>query len=829
MAIGRQYRIAFHGTMHIRSDNERNIQMKNLFTLLKDIACIFVKFIENHPTAASDGIETRALTKRFTLDNVAKTAFGVDGKAFESYEDISDFNKLVDQFLKPGTVQSIFIALTQIFPGIVNLASLSVVKPEVESKLIEIISDVLKHRRANNVEASDYLQFLIELSKAKHFGDTEITAHASTFFLDGYETSSLTLSFLLFNLAQNPEYQNKIREEIKKYELENKGQLTYDALHEMPWLNACLYESLRVTPVADVLTKRCNEPFEYTATTSDFKKMSVKLIPGDVVVLPYAMTTEDPNYFESPKKFTPERMFSKDSFIKGTFHPFSDGPRACIVKMFEVLLATFIVLLVLWYKIRSYYWVNRGVPGPKPWPIVGNLAEHLFGRKTIGQVITEIYQKYDEYPFVGIFRATSPCLLVRDPEFVNRILVKDHKSFYNNDFNIDKKKDPLFGQNPFVLRNQEWRDTRHMLTPGFTGGKMKDIYPLIVGVAAKLVKFVENNPSVEADGVNARELTRRFTLDNVAIAAFGIDGKSFESEEISEFMELANRILTPGSLNGILQQLTTVLPILRIALSVKMVPKDAEHRLIEIVTQVVNHRASSNLKINDYFEFILQIAKEKGLSNTDIAAHATTFFLDGYESSSNVMTSLLMNLAVNPTYQKKIRDEIKTVEENNNGITYETIFELKWLDACLNETLRFTPLFDIMVKTCTQPFQYTPDSSDFKKITVKLYPGDTVILPYSLLMNDEKYVVNPKEFLPERMLGKADSNRSIFFPFGNGPRTCIGQRFGIMQIKQGVAELIKHFDISLSPKFRYPPKLIPLNFLNEIQGGVWLRFKKIGN
>lgn len=116
-----------------------------------------------------------------------------------------------------------------------------IVKPEVEGKLIEIISEVLNHRRENNVEARDYLQFLIELSKAKHFGDTEITAHASTFFLDGYETSSLTLTFLLFNLAQNPEYQIKIREEIKKYELENNGQLTYDALHEMPLLNACLY------------------------------------------------------------------------------------------------------------------------------------------------------------------------------------------------------------------------------------------------------------------------------------------------------------------------------------------------------------------------------------------------------------------------------------------------------------------------------------------------------------------------------------------------------------------------------------------------------------
>lgn len=60
--------------------------------------------------------------------------------------------------------------------------------------------------------------------------------------------------------------------------------------------------------------------------------------------------------------------------------------------MFSVLFATFIVLIVLVHKIRSYYWVNRGVPGPKPWPVVGNIAEHMFGRKTIGQVITDIYR-----------------------------------------------------------------------------------------------------------------------------------------------------------------------------------------------------------------------------------------------------------------------------------------------------------------------------------------------------------------------------------------------------------------------------------------------------
>nr|WDY85988.1 cytochrome P450 347B4 [Pagiophloeus tsushimanus] len=497
--------------------------------------------------------------------------------------------------------------------------------------------------------------------------------------------------------------------------------------------------------------------------------------------------------------------------------------------MYGVLLASFVVLLVLWFKIWSHHWIKRGVPGPKPWPLVGNIAEHIFGRKTIGQVLTEIYRKYNGYPFVGVFRATTPCLLVRDPEFVNKILVKDHKSFYNNDFYIDKVADPLFGQNPFVLRDQDWKDTRQMLTPGFTSGKMKHLYQILHGIADKFTNFIEHHPTAATDGINTRELAKRYTLDNVAKAAFGIDGKSFESyTELSEFMKIANEMLSPGSLSGIMLQLNAVLPFLGRLLSVKMVPKDVEHKLVGIVSDVVKHRTENNVQSNDYFQFILQLAKEKGLSDSQIAAHGVTFFFDGYETSSNILTSLLLNLAINPKYQEKIRQEIKKVEEENgNGISYETLSEMKWMDACINETMRISPFFDIFVKLCTQPYEYTPNNPEFKKISVKLYPGDTIILPYSMLMNDEKYFDNPKKFFPERFLDKDSINKSCFFPFGGGPRACIGQRFGQMQLKLGAAQVIKHFEISLSPKTKFPLKFVPFNFLNEVKGGVWLRYKKI--
>ncbi|XP_066262203.1 uncharacterized protein [Euwallacea similis] len=856
-------------------------KMKNMYVILKVISQNFVKYIENYPRATTDGIETRALTKRLTLDNVAKSAFGIDGKAFESYEDISEFNKLANYFLSPGIMTSLVFVALQIFPNITTLTE-RLFSNKAEVQLQSILSDIMNYRKKNNIKGNDYLQFLMDQGEQYNWSDHIITSHASTLFIDGYETSSLVLSYMLLSLAQNPEYQQKIRDEIKKSEDENQGELTYEALHELPWLNACLYESLRYTPPVDFMTKLCTESFEYTPTNSSYKNMKVTLFPGDTVILPYAFLMKDDKYFENADKFMPERMFTNTD--KSIFFPFGDGPRTCIgqrlgimqvklgaasvIKNFElsispklqqpikcypyhfinevkggiwirykkiifvmisVLLATCIVLILLCHKIRSYYWANRNIPGPKPWPIVGNIPEHIFGRKTLGQVLAEIYRKYEGYPFVGIFRAITPCLLVRDPDFVNNILVKDHKSFYNNDFFIDKKNDPLFGQNPFVLRNQEWKDTRQMLTPGFTSGKMKNLFPAVWDVSKAMINFIESHPNAITDGIETKDLSKRFTLDNVARVAFGFQCNSFEDyRRESEFMTLANRVLTPGSLNAILQQLNAIMPFLGQLLSVKLVPKDVEKELSSIVSRIAKHRKENLEQHNDYFQFILQLAKEKHLTNTEVAAHGVTFFFDGYESSAVVLTFLLLNLATHPKYQEKIRQEIKTVEqENEGGITYETLSELKWTDACVYESLRYTPFMDIFVKMCTQTYEYTPDNPEFKKISVKLYPGDRVIIPHSMLMKDEKYFKNPDEFIPERMMERDQISKSIFFPFGNGPRACIGQRFGLMQVKLGVAQIIKHFDISLSPKTKHPHKLVPFHFLNAIQGGTWLRYKKV--
>ena len=183
-----------------------------------------------------------------------------------------------------------------------------------------------------------------------------------------------------------------------------------------------------------------------------------------------------------------------------------------------------------------------------------------------------------------------------------------------------------------------------------------------------------------------------------------------------------------------------------------------------------------------------------------------------------------------PEYQDKVRDEInETLEKNNGEIPYESLHDMPWLNACLYESTRVYPIAEAMMKVCTEDFEYTPTDPSYKNLTVQLKPGDVVMVPYGIMSKDPKYFVEPDKFLPERLLEKDEMSNKVFFPFGAGPRVCIGQRMGIMQIKLGAAHIVKNFQISTSPKLCQPIKYCAYNFMNEVKGGIWLRYRKIND
>lgn len=141
----------------------------------------------------------------------------------------------------------------------------------------------------------------------------------------GYETSSSTISYCLYELAKNPEIQRKVQKEIDGV-LKN-GKFTYESLHELKYLECCIDEALRKYPIVPVLMRECTE--EYKIPDSDL------VIPkGMGLMIPVLGFQRDPEIYEDPMKFKPERFLNSSNGSEGTkglfYLPFGDGPRNCI-------------------------------------------------------------------------------------------------------------------------------------------------------------------------------------------------------------------------------------------------------------------------------------------------------------------------------------------------------------------------------------------------------------------------------------------------------------------------------------------------------------------
>jgi cytochrome P450 family 6 len=141
---------------------------------------------------------------------------------------------------------------------------------------------------------------------------------------------------------------------------------------------------------------------------------------------------------------------------------------------------SFVCVGFYFYLTRNFnFWKKLGVPYVKPLLLLGNLKECDFLKVTIAEYLKRLYDEYGDKRYVGIFSFDKPSLLVRDPELVKNILVKDSKFFADHIMSVDEKLDPVFGKGLFVLKGQRWREVRVNLTPVFTSGKMKNMFYLV--------------------------------------------------------------------------------------------------------------------------------------------------------------------------------------------------------------------------------------------------------------------------------------------------------------------------------------------------------------
>lgn len=474
------------------------------------------------------------------------------------------------------------------------------------------------------------------------------------------------------------------------------------------------------------------------------------------------------------------------------------------------IIYVFVLLICLFYAyvklVAFQYWRRRNVKQLNPIFPLGDLYLMIKQGVGLGTFYDNLYQNTKQEAFVGFYNLTKPALIINDALMVKNIMVRDASYFPDRGSYSDEKRDPLSG-GLFSQSGEKWRHMRMKLTPSFTSGKLKGMFQTMLDCGVRLKQYVLPCAE-EGKEIEMRDLMARFTTDIVASVAFGNEIDSINDPD-QIFREMGRKTLGLTFKNAFRLGCTLLAPNLLKLSRLKAVDDDVEDFFIQLIKKNLEYREANNISRRDFLQLLIQlrntgsiklnddwdakVSQVKTMTVNEMAAQAFTFYVAGFETSSTTMSFCLYELAKNKHILSKVQKEIDQIlNRHDSEWNYDALQEMTYLENCIDETLRKYPPLPILQRICVSKYKH-PETG------IIIEPGTLVVLPIIGIHRDPQLFEQPMKFIPERFtdLKSADTLKRAYYPFGDGPRTCIGTRMGKLMTKIGLAIILAKYHIEL--------------------------------
>ncbi|XP_076683508.1 cytochrome P450 9e2-like [Andrena cerasifolii] len=308
-----------------------SMRLKILFVAVSGVCKKFQDFLDRRLKSSDKyEVELKYLFSKFTGEVVANAGFGIEGHCFDDESHPMAFDRIGDEIFKPKAINAIFQTVVFFMPTLNHILRVSVFPKRLEKFFRNLVDECLEARKKDSMPRNDLLQLMVDLEKTNEekLSKDVLTAHMASLYADGFETSSITLSFIGYQLAAHKDVQEKLRAEVQSTIAKHGGQLTFEGLKEMKYMDQVMNESQRCFSAFGTMSKRCTAEFELEG--SDGLRCRVK--PGTEIAIPVWSLHHDPEHWPDPEVFDPDR-FSEDrkqDIQKMTFLPFGEGPRMCV-------------------------------------------------------------------------------------------------------------------------------------------------------------------------------------------------------------------------------------------------------------------------------------------------------------------------------------------------------------------------------------------------------------------------------------------------------------------------------------------------------------------
>ncbi|GBE77352.1 predicted protein [Sparassis crispa] len=484
----------------------------------------------------------------------------------------------------------------------------------------------------------------------------------------------------------------------------------------------------------------------------------------------------------------------------------------------------FLNLLILPYTSSLRY-----LPGPpsSSW-IYGNLKEIFHADNSV--LHETWFEKYGAtIRYKTLFN--SDRLSTMDTKALNHILT--HPSIYHKTAEARYNLARVLGNGLVVVEDEQHRKQRKIMNPAFGSAQVRDLTEIFMAKANELRDLWAAEVSQSADPVRLDVSLglSRMTLDVIGIAGFDYKfdalNPSGAANELNEAFKSAFRAVSTASFSVIrmLQANYSVFRILPDKVTRKVVTARTKMERIgmqlvadkkmAVVEALQGNSKGGELQNRDLLTLLIKanmspnVPESQRLSDNEVLAQVPTFLAAGHETTSNATTWCLWALAQVPKIQQKLRTEILSVPTENP--TMEEVQALPYLDAIVRETMRLHAPIPAIFRVATRD-DVIPLETPFVDVRgqthnyIRIDKGSDIFISVLALSRAKSlWGEDAHEFKPERWIsGVPDAVASISGVWGNtlsfngGPRSCIGYRFAIVEIKCLIFALVRAFEFSLA-------------------------------
>jgi cytochrome P450 len=414
-------------------------------------------------------------------------------------------------------------------------------------------------------------------------------------------------------------------------------------------------------------------------------------------------------------------------------------------------------------------------PGPKlSW--IASLVYRPGGGNPL-EFLTNLARTYGD--IISYRMAGEQLFLVNDPQLIRDILVTHHRNFTKSR-GLERSK-RLLGEGLLTSEGAKHLRQRRLMQPAFHRDR-------IAGYGGAMAMYADRMRNAWADGATldiAREMNR-LTLSIVGKTLFDADVESQATEvgdALTGVMESFWVMLLPFS------QVLERLPMSRMRRA-----RLARARLDAIIYGMIADRRASGRDHGDLLSMLLTAQDEDDggvMTDRQVRDEAMTIFLAGHETTANALTWTWYLLGGAPDVEATLHEEVDRVLQGRLP-TMADIGALPYVERVVTESMRLYPPAWIIGRRAIAEYQVGNYVAPARSILI--------MSPY-IMQRDARYYAEPERFNPDRWTPefRAALPKFAYFPFGGGPRQCIGESFAWMELVLVVATIAQRWQLRLVP------------------------------